>query len=230
MGGHGGRRQLLRDLSSPGQEKEEAETLQPEPHFYLFIFCMYASIAVCIFLLGCACGVCLRSATTATQPRPTTATETTATTATETTQATTATETTAGRDRVDEKDFEHQVAKTNLLSGSVIELQTLCSRVGIPPGRATKECMVLALLTEHTVGRDSETDFEHQVAKSHLLSRSVIELQTLCSRVGIAPGRATKECMVLALLAEHSFSLQQLEDQVRVDRLIADRRGGRARG
>ena len=101
---------------------------------------------------------------------------------------------------------------------------------GIPPGRATKECMVLALLTEHTVGRDSETDFEHQVAKSHLLSRSVIELQTLCSRVGIAPGRATKECMVLALLAEHGFSLQQLEDQVRVDRLIADRRGGRARG
>ena len=72
-------------------------------------------------------------------------------------------------------------------------------------------------------------DEEHYTTKNLLMRRSVVELQCLCARVRLSPGRATKECMVLALMAEHEFLVHQLQGHARVEQLVASRRR-RARG
>ena len=72
---------------------------------------------------------------------------------------------------------------------------------------------------------------EYQVMKSHLMNRSYIDLIALCSRLGFSPGRATKETMAMAVLAEHDFKIDQLEEKPHIDKMIAYRGGRRwARG
>ena len=68
---------------------------------------------------------------------------------------------------------------------------------------------------------------EYQVMKSHLMNRSVLDMAALCSRLGFSPGRATKETMVMAVLAEHDFKIDQLEEKPHIDKIVVYRGGRR---
>ena len=69
---------------------------------------------------------------------------------------------------------------------------------------------------ETDTGEDKKTSREIELVEDfdryvhvHLMGKTVAELQEKCLELGFAPGRATKECMVLALLCRLSQESKQ---------------------
>ena len=76
-----------------------------------------------------------------------------------------------------------------------------------------------------TEGIRSRSGTSYVVARELLQKYLVADLVKLCERAGLSPGRATKETMARALLAEVELSQHELERKIPIDRLTLHRGG-----
>lgn len=124
-----------------GKETKNEDEGSSGTNFLVLVMIVVALMTLVAFLVGCLVGKALGTSSAAAAPRHT---EDIVTHTIGSVRADVE-KTKKSKHEGDLNDFDIKL-RAHLTGLTVLELHTLCVREGFPPGRATKECMVLALL------------------------------------------------------------------------------------